>query len=89
MSGGGKLIEILRMRLPETGREVVRLWVVGTAYGSPGMNDETCVYAEPQDSMPAIGDTIWWGGGRWIKFDGDRQELVKVGYSFPAPGSRP
>lgn len=86
MSVGGRLIEVLPVRL-ESGRDVVRLWVVDRAHGSPGMNDETCVYAEPQDSMPAIGDEIWWQSGQ-IMFDADRQKLRKVGYSFAAPGSR-
>ncbi|KQP52971.1 hypothetical protein ASF34_00950 [Methylobacterium sp. Leaf106] len=49
------------------------------------MADETCVYAEPQTSMPEIGDDIWWQAGA-IYFDGDQQHLKKVGYSFsPSP----
>jgi hypothetical protein len=86
MSVGGRLIEILPMRL-EDGRDVLRLWVVDCPHGAPGFNDETCVYVEPQESLPAIGDQVWWQAGR-IYFDGDRQHLVKVGYSFAAPGSR-
>lgn len=80
MSVGGRLIDIQAVRL-EDGRAVVRLWVVDRAHGSPGMNDETCVLAEAQQSMPKIGDEIWWQGAR-ILFDGDRQSLRKVGYSF-------
>jgi len=87
MSVGGRLIEVLPMRL-EDGTSVVRLWVVDRSHGSPGMGDETCVYAEPQESMPAIGDEIWWQSGR-VMFDGDRQTMRKVGNSFAAPGSRP
>lgn len=87
MAGGGKLIEILPMRL-ESGKDVLRLWVISTNAGGPGVHDETCVYAEPQDNLPALGDTIWWGGERWIMFDNDRQQMTKVGYSFAAPGSR-
>lgn len=87
MSVGGRLIEILPMRLPESGREVLRLWVVDRPSGSPGFNDETCVYAQPQESLPAIGDEVWWQSGK-IYFDRDRQHLVKVGYSFTAPGSQ-
>jgi len=87
MSVGGRLIDITPVRMSETGREVVRLWVVATNAGGPGVHDETCVYAEPQENMPALGDEIWWQSG-WIMFDGDRQTLRKVGYSFAAPGSR-
>ncbi len=87
MSGGGKLIEILPMRL-ESGRDVLRLWVIDARHCSPGFGAETCLYAEPQESLPALGDTIWWGGERWIMFDNDRQQMTKVGYSFAAPGSR-
>lgn len=86
MSVGGRLIEILPVRL-KSGRDVVRLWVVDRPYSPGGIGDETCVYAEPQESMPKLGDTIWWQSGQ-IMFDGDRQTLRKVGYSFAAPGSR-
>lgn len=87
MSVGGRLIEILPMRLPESGRDVLRLWVVATNAGGPGVHDEICVYAEPQDNLPKLGDEVWWQG-RLIYFDGDRQHLARVGYSFSAPGSR-
>ncbi len=87
MSVGGRLIEILPMRL-ESGREVVRLWVLDPPRRPGGAGDETCVYAEPQESMPRLGDNIWWQGGQ-IMFDGDRQTLRKVGFSFPPPGGRP
>jgi hypothetical protein len=81
MSVGGHLIDITHMRLPQSGRDVVRLWVVDSYLA------EVCVYAEPQESMPALGDEIWWQSGR-IMFDGDRQTMCKVGYSFSAPAGR-
>lgn len=80
MSVGGRLIEILPMTLDD-GDSVIRLWVVDR------QGDETCVYSEPQDVMPELGDDIWWQCGR-IYFDRDRQHLKKVGYSFSAPGFR-
>lgn len=82
MSVGGRLIDMTPMRLAESGRAVVRLWVVDS------YSAEVCVYAEPQESMPALGDEIWWQSGR-IMFDRDRQTLRKVGYSFSAPSSQP
>lgn len=81
MSVGGRLIEILPMTCPEDGASVVRLWVTDRN------GDETCVYAEPQDSLPGLGEEVWWQCRR-IYFDGDRQHLTKVGFSFAAPGSR-
>ena len=81
MSVGGRIIEIQPMRLMESGSDVVRLWVVDRN------GDETCVYAEPQTRMPALGEEVWWQSRR-IYFDGDRQHLEKVGYSFSAPGTR-
>lgn len=81
MSVGGHIIEITDYRL-ETGRIVKRLWVVDRTYG-----DETCVYAEPADIMPQLGDEIWWQSGK-IYFDKDHRYLTKVGYSFAAPGRR-
>lgn len=86
MSVGGRLIEIIPMRL-EDGDDVLRLWVVDRSSGSPGFNDETCVYAKPQEKLPAIGDQVWWQSGK-IYFDGDCQHLVKIGYSFATPGDR-
>lgn len=77
MSVGGHIIEILPMRLIETGQDVVRLWVKDMGYP----DDETAVYAEPSEIMPSIGDAIWWQGGK-IYFDQDRKWLRKVGYSF-------
>ncbi|MDR7037358.1 hypothetical protein J2X36_002105 [Methylobacterium sp. BE186] len=74
---GGKLIEIMPMRL-RSGRDVLRLWVVET---QPGYEGECAVFCEPTDRLPALGDTIWWQG-REILFDRDRQKLRKVGYSF-------
>ncbi|WP_107351958.1 hypothetical protein [Methylobacterium sp. Leaf361] len=84
MSVGGRLIEILPMRLPDSGTDVLRLWVVAKNAGGPGVHDEICVYAEPQENLPKLGDEVWWQGRR-IYFDGDRQHLVRIGYSFPAP----
>ena len=58
---GGKLIEIRQMRLRETGRDVVRLWVTSTdPINYPG---ECAVYTEPGIDLPPIGDTIWWQSG--------------------------
>lgn len=79
MSVGGRIIEIRPMRIEESGQGVVRLWVV-----DPRTSDELCVYAEPADKMPAIGESIWWQSGK-IMFDNDRSTLNKVGYSFRAP----
>lgn len=78
---GGKVIEIRPMRL-ESGKDVVRLWCMETREGS-GRWDECAVYSEPfePDKGPKIGDSIWWQSGR-IYFDGDKQTLRKVGYSF-------
>lgn len=72
---GGRLIEIRPMRT-EGGRDVVRLWCVDKF-------DECAVYSEPfeADKGPKIGDKIWWQSGT-IYFDGDRQTLRKVGFSF-------
>ena len=80
MSVGGKLIETVPTRL-EDGRLVVRLWVIATNAGGPGVHDELCVYAEPQDDLPSLGDNVWWQGGK-IYFDGERRHLRKLGYSF-------
>jgi hypothetical protein len=77
---GGTLIEIAPHRL-ETGRTVVRLWVIDPTY-----LDEAVVYAEPFDDNdgPDLGDTVWWHGDR-IYYDGDRLFLKKVGNSGSAP----
>lgn len=80
MCVGGKLIEILPMKLSD-GRDVVRLWVFDPPRHPGGVGDEACVYAEPQESMPRLGEGVWWQGGQ-IMFDGDRQTLRKIGYSF-------
>lgn len=80
MSVGGRLIEIRPMR-HEGGDDVLRLWVVDR------QGDETYVYAAPQDSVPKLGDEVWWQAGRII-FDGDRQTLRKVGFSFAPPRGR-
>lgn len=81
MSGGGNIIEKRIVRL-EDGREVVRYWLLTGEH-----DDELCVYAEPQDDEPGMGDAIWWGGGEaiyWGPNDGKR--LRKVGFSFrPTP----
>lgn len=87
MSVGGKLIEIRPMVVPETGQEAVRLWVMDEPRDPRGIPDETCVYVEPQAVMPGLGDAIWWQGRR-VYFDGDRQFMTKVGFSFAAPGTR-
>ena len=87
MSGGGKIIEKCPMRLPESGRDVIRYWVIDNY--PPIHPDETCVYAEPADDEPLEGEAIWWGGGREIYWGpNDKKRLVKVGYSFSAPGTR-
>lgn len=85
MSVGGRLLEITHERLRD-GSDVLRLWVVATDAGGPGVHDEICVLAQPQDALPKLGEEVWWQG-RKIYFDGDRQHLNRVGYSFPAPGS--
>lgn len=81
---GGRVIEIMPMCVlagPYPGQmtNVIRLWV----HNPP--NDECAVYAEPAETMPALGDEIWWQSGR-IFFDNDRWTLRKIGYSFdPRP----
>ena len=78
MSIGGRIIEIRRMTVPQDSgapADVVRLWCVDRD------GNEICVYAEPQDDMPALGDNVWWHGGK-IYFDGERRHLHKLGYSF-------
>lgn len=81
MSVGGKIIEKVPKTL-EDGRHVIRYWVVDEY--RPGWFDETCVYAEPSESEPRLGDEIWWQAGK-IYFDADKQQLTKVGYSFNPP----
>ena len=81
MSVGGRIIEIRAMSVKTddgADRCVARLWVVDRN------GTETCVYAEPAEVMPALGDEVWWQSGK-IFFDGDKRHLVKVGYSFQAP----
>lgn len=78
MSVGGKIIEKMPVTL-EDGRNVIRYHVIDE-YRSEWF-DETCVYAEPSDDEPQLGDEIWWQAGL-IYFDGDRKHLRKVGYSF-------
>ena len=77
VSVGGYIIEIVRMTVASdygTPREVMRIWVVDKY-------DETCVYAEPAEVMPRVGEQCWWQGSK-IYFDRDRRFLKKVGYSF-------
>jgi hypothetical protein len=85
MSGGGKIIEKMSMVLtdedhPEFREDVVRYWLstdVGRSWP-----DETCVYAEPQDDEPQLGETMWWGAGKEIYWGpDDKKRLTKVGYS--------
>ena len=77
---GGWLLEIQPMKVPTDNgkrREVVRLWMVDR------QGDETCIYAEPADLLPKVGDQVWWQDGK-IYFDGDHkiEFLIKVGDSF-------
>jgi hypothetical protein len=86
MSVGGRLIEIQPMTVRtdfDAQREVVRLWCVDRA------GTEACVYVEPAEAMPKLGEEVWWQGGK-VMFDGDKRYLVKVGGSFspPAAGTR-
>mgnify|MGYP000872330229 CR=1 FL=1 len=78
---GGRLIEIRPMRL-ESGKDVVRLWCMDMRKGAP-TGDECAVYSETfePEKGPKIGDNIWWQSGT-IYYDGDRQTLRKVGFSF-------
>lgn len=75
MSGGGKIIE----KAP--GKNVVR-YLVMSEYRL-GWFDETFVNALPAEDEPALGDTIWWGGGNLIYWgENDSKNLVKVGFSW-------
>jgi hypothetical protein len=86
MSGGGKIIEKLRMTLA-SGKKVVRYHVM-TEY-RPDWFDETCVYAEPSAKEPQLGESIVWGADKLIHF-GTADSLTKVGYSFRPPlGAKP
>jgi hypothetical protein len=82
MSVGGRLIEIAPHILrdgPDYRKDVIRLWVVDRN------GDETIVYAEPTSPrLPVLGEEIWWHG-RTIFFDGDSQQLIRVGYSHSPP----
>ena len=70
----------------DDGRQVIRYHVMSEY--RPDWFDETCVYAEPADDEPQIGEAIWWGGEPLIFFGpDDAKRLTKVGYSF-SPGSR-
>lgn len=71
---GGRVIEINHVH--RGGRVLVRLWVI-----DPKSVDELCVYAEPAEVMPKVGDEVWWQAGK-IYFDRDRRHLRKVAYSF-------
>jgi hypothetical protein len=80
MSGGGKIIEKRPMTLTD-GKEVVRYHVIHEY--RPDWFDETCVFAEPSDEEPKIGESIMWGGEQTIYFgQNDSKRLTKVGYSF-------
>jgi hypothetical protein len=80
MSGGGKIIEKTPVTI-EDGKTVVRYWLMNEY--RPGWYDEICIYAEPSDDEPQIGETIWWGAERAIYFGpNDSKQLVRVGYSF-------
>lgn len=92
MSGGGTIIEKLPMVLtdvdhPSFRKDVVRYWLSEKRGGS--WPDETCVYAEPQEDEPEVGEAIWWGAAQEIIWgDGDSKRLKKVGYSFsPSPSN--
>ena len=69
---GGWIIDIWH------GRQKVRLWCVDRH------GDELCVYVEPFEDGPGLGDEIWWQCGR-VMFDRDRRTLRKIGYSFRPP----
>lgn len=86
MGVGGKIIEMQPMRIvagehPGKEQDVVRIAVLDG-------QDEICVYAEPAETMPKLGEAIWWQAGK-IYFDNDRRTLRKVAYSFRAPWSKP
>lgn len=88
MSVGGKIIDIREMTItagdyPGKPTRVKRLWCLDARNG---YNDETCVYAEwyPDGTGPKLGDEVWWQSGK-IFFDGGRQYLRKVAYSFSPP----
>jgi hypothetical protein len=81
MSVGGTIILITPVTL-EGGKEVIQFTVVDSTH----RDDITSVYAEPQKSMPGLREQIWWQG-KQIFFDGDRQTMTKVGYSFSGRGS--
>ncbi len=85
MSVGGRIIEIQPMQItagihPGRKQDVVRIAVMDR-------HDETCVYAEPAEFMPKLGDEIWWQGDR-IFFDNDRRWLKKIAYSFTPPWNK-
>lgn len=88
MSGGGKIIEKTPMTL-DGGKDVVRYHVMSEY--RPDWFDETCVYAEPADEEPQLGEGIMWGGEQVIYFGhNEAKRLTKVGYSFtPAVARHP
>ena len=86
MSVGGTVIEVVEQIAPEDGRKRVRLWCVDR-------DDEVAVWTRPAEDLPAVGDRIWWQGGRifWTPVDKrfvDRP-IPKLGFSFdPRPRAR-
>ena len=72
MSVGGKIIEIREVR-----HGVSALWVLDD---HPSGHTETCVHVETELEMPALGENVWWQGGK-VMWDKDRRELRKVGFS--------
>lgn len=79
MSGGGKIIEKRPMTLQD-GKDVIRYHVMDEY--RPGWFDETCVYADPADEEPKLGEAIWWQSGAIYFGPHDSKRLTKVGYSF-------
>jgi hypothetical protein len=73
---GGKVIEVRSVRVGDSDREALRIWVI-----SQRNDDELAVYAEVSNDQPAIGEEVWWQGGK-IFFDGDKKSINKIGYSF-------
>jgi hypothetical protein len=79
MSGAGAIIEKVPFRFPEQAEDCVRYRVMDPR----NQHDETFVCAEPADDEPALGETIWWGGGKDIYWGpNDSKRLNKVGYSW-------
>lgn len=78
MSVGGWIIEIKPMAVEyEDGTQVdvIRIWCMDRN------GTETCVYAEPAERLPGLGEEVWWQSGK-IYFGDDKHILKKIGYSF-------